>query len=227
MRMQVAAAIFAASMVVPATMVGDTIGQIDTFQNGTTNGWFAGGITGGVPANPPTVVSNGGPGGTGDAYLRITAVGGDGPGSRLVAINSAQWTGNLLAAGIQGVAMDLRNFGNTALTIRLRVENPLMGPPTDEAVSNVGVTLAASGGWTHAFIPLSAANFTAVLGSPQAALSNTTFFRIIHAPTAGDAEPVVGVLGVDNITLVGVPEPSTMLMLAGGLGFIAFRRWRR
>src|SRR5437868_4809250 len=59
---------------------GAVIGQIDTFQNGTTDGWFAGGLgTGAVPAIPPQVVANGGPQGTGDQYLRVTGVGGVGP----------------------------------------------------------------------------------------------------------------------------------------------------
>src|SRR3954454_19630876 len=58
-----------------------SIGQIDTFQDGTTDGWFAGGLgMGQVPPVPPQVIANGGPMGTGDQYLQITGLGG--PGGR-------------------------------------------------------------------------------------------------------------------------------------------------
>ena len=53
-----------------------TIGQIDTFQTGTTAGWFAGGLgTGGAPPTPPHVVPNGGPAGAG-AVAVCPAAGG-------------------------------------------------------------------------------------------------------------------------------------------------------
>ncbi len=210
-----------------APMFGATIGQIDTFQNGTTNNWFAGGITGNTPPTPPTVAATGGPGGAGDAYLVVTANGSNGPGGKLVAINAAQWAGNYLAPGIQGIALDLKNLGNTALTIRLLFEDPMGAPPVDEAVTNLGINLAPGSGWTHAFFPILPAGLTAVSGSPSAVLANTTFFRIIDAPTAGDAVPVVGSLGVDNVRLVGTPEPATLLLVAGGLGVLGLFRFRR
>ena len=113
---------------------GGIVGQIDTFQDGTRDGWFAGGLgLGQVPPIPPQVVANGGPAGTGDQYLQITAVGGNGAGSRLVAINLTQWAGDYLTSGISGIAMDLRNFANTDLTIRLLFEDPKGGPPVDQA----------------------------------------------------------------------------------------------
>jgi PEP-CTERM motif-containing protein len=206
--------------------VAATLGQTDTFQNLTTDNWFAGGLgTGSVPPVPPHVVATGGPAGAGDAFLQITAGGGDGPGSKLVAINAAQWAGNYLTAGISGIAMDLKNLGATPLDIRLLVEDPMMAPPLDEAVSTVGFVLPAGSGWQRAFFPLSPTSFTAVMGSVNAALGHATLLRIIHSTTAGDAEAVVGALGVDNIT--AVPEPSTLLLLAAGLGAIAVGRKKR
>jgi len=201
---------------------GGIIGQIDTFQDGTTDGWFAGGLgLGMVPPIPPQVVANGGPMGIGDRYLQITGLGGDGAGSRIVAINAAQWTGNYLSSGISGIGMDLKNFGSTALTIRLLFEDPMMAPPNDEAVTTLGISLPVGSGWTHAFYPISPSSMTVVMGDVNTLLSNTTLLRIIHSPTPGDAVSVVGVLGVDNISTV--PEPATWLTAIGFLGCIAVR----
>ena len=62
-----------------------TLGQIDTFESGTTEGWFAGGgPMGGVPPVPPTVIGDGGPGGAGDAYLQLSSNGSATAGGRLV-----------------------------------------------------------------------------------------------------------------------------------------------
>jgi hypothetical protein len=200
-----------------------TVGQVDTFQSGTTAGWFAGGLgMGMVPPVPPHVVFGGGPAGAGDNYLLITAIGGSDAGSRLVAINVAQWAGNYLTSGISGITMDLINLGNSDLNIRLLLEDPMGGPPVDEAVSTNGFFLPTGGGWTHAFFPISSSDLTAVDGSVNAVLANTTLLRIINSPTATDATTVVGVLGVDNIT--AVPEPATWLPLTAGLVVLAVRR---
>src|SRR3954464_14013122 len=96
---------------IPATAGAVVVGQIDTFQDGIDN-WFAGGLGfGQVPPIPPQVVLTGGPGGAGDAFLQITGLGGNGPGSKITAINGTQWAGDYLAAGVTSIALDLRNLG--------------------------------------------------------------------------------------------------------------------
>ena len=53
------------------------LGQIDTFESLTTAGWRVG-----DPNHPlPPVVVAGGPAGASDHFLRLTALGGSGPGS--------------------------------------------------------------------------------------------------------------------------------------------------
>ena len=102
---------------------------MDTF-SASAEGWFAGGgPLGGIPAVPPAVQPGGGPGGAGDPFLRITATGASGPGSRLVAMNGAQWSGDYLAAGVAALEMDLINIGASDLTVRLLFEDPSSGAP--------------------------------------------------------------------------------------------------
>ncbi len=200
------------------------IGQIDTFQSGTTEGWFAGGLGfAQVPPVPPFVSPNGGPLGVGDQYLVITSQGGNGPGSRLTAMNLAQWAGDYLSAGIIGIGLDLNNFGASDLTIRLLFEDPMGGPPADEAVTTMGFFLPGGSGWTHAVFPIAPSDFTVLSGDINTLLGNTTLIRIIHADAADEAEPIAGLLGVDNIT--AIPEPATLFM--AGLSLTGLALWRR
>ena len=201
-----------------------TIGQVDTFEGSIDNWSAGGGPFGQAPPVPPQVVDDGGPGGPGDGFLQITSQGGSGPGSRLVAMNiMGQWAGNYLAAGVSAIGLDLRNLGDTDLTVRLLFEDPIPLPPENEAVTSLGILLPAGGGWTHAVFPIGPAFLTALEGSATTVLQQTTILRIIHAPTASDAVPIAGVLGVDNIR--AIPEPaSTMLLGAATLALFLTRR---
>jgi len=199
------------------------VGQTDTFQDGTTDGWFAGGLgMGMVPPIPPHVVGSGGPAGGGDQFLQITASSDFGAGSRIAAINLSQWAGNY--NGIPGIAMDLKNFGSTALTIRLLFEDPMGGPPVDQAVTTFGQLLPVSDAWMHAFFAISPASLTVLQGNVNTLLGNTTLIRIIDSPTPTDAVNIKGVLGVDNIT--ATPEPATFLPVFSAFVWLVARRRR-
>ena len=59
-------------------------------------------------SNPPVRVSDGGPGGAGDAFLRVEGNGGSGSGSNLVAFNTDQWSGDYVANNVLAIrAMNL------------------------------------------------------------------------------------------------------------------------
>jgi len=111
--------------------------------------------------------------------------------------------------------MDLRNLGDSELTIRLVFESPFAAPP-NFAVTNTGFTLGARSDWTHVLFPIGVGDLTPLFGSSvTGALGDTTVLRIQHSTGATDAQPIAGILGVDNIS--AVPEPATTAMVVAGL----------
>jgi hypothetical protein len=227
MRFAAVAALVAFSVVLSPSAQAVTLGQVDTFEASIEN-WFAGGGPfGAVPPIPPSVVASGGPGGADDAYLQVTSNGSAGPGGRLVAMNGAQWAGDYLAAGVGGIAMDLRNFGTSDLTLRLLFEDPMAGaPPANLAATTFEVTLLAGGDWTHVVFPIAPTDLTVLMGDASTLLSNTTLIRLYHGTDAAfPGERIAGLLGVDNIAAVGaVPEPAALTLMLTGLALFGARR---
>jgi hypothetical protein len=238
-------------VLIPVDADAVTAGQIDTFEDGTTAGWTINLLGMGSPpaAALPTTVSTGGPAGPGDAYLQLGAVGGSGAGSRLSAINAAQWAGDYLASGVTTITLDVSNLGTTDLALRLLFENPVLGVtpvgPTDVAFSTDPITVPASSGWISVAFPITVADLTAEIGDVATALSTSTVFRIFHNPDPAFPGPGIGLpaivatLGVDNICAVApgvsciadiepVPEPGTVWLVGGSLmGLAALQRLRR
>lgn len=210
------AAIGVIALAAPASAI--TSGQIDDFQDGTTQGW-------GTPAinpNPPVVVADVGPAGAGDDSLQITSTGGIGAGSRLIAMNTTQWTGDYTAAGVTMVVADVNNIGATSLSLRLAFDGA-----GGQFSSTLPVSLAPGSGWEMAAFPIEAADLTSVGGTDVGAtLANATELRILSAASPafiGDA--IAAQLLVDN--LVAVPEPSELWLIAAGVStLVALRRLR-
>lgn len=207
--------------------VAAPIGPLDTFEDGTTQGWTVGLGPNGVPVLLPQNVADGGPAGAGDAFLRLTSSGQLGPSGRLTAMNVTQWAGNYLEEGIAGLRMDVRNPGGSDLSLRLLFET-LAIVPTNIAMTDA-IFLPAGSDWTTIVFPISVPSLTAVLGSVEGALAQTHVLRIFHSPEAAFPPPMVlAMLDVDNITVLPqqVPEPAFVLMLGAGLVAERLRRRR-
>lgn len=192
-----------------------TPGMVDTFQAGADGGWSYGPAGGAIG-----VEASGGPAGNGDGYLRIDALGGVGPNSRLTVIAGPQWQGDYLSAGVGGITMDLRNLSGSALDLRLW----LAGPPGATALSAEPVVLPAFSGWTQVSFGLGDG---ALVGQVAATLAGVQQLRLFHAPNAAfPGPPVVAALGVDNVSAVA--EPAVVWLMLPGLvavGALLRRRW--
>lgn len=218
------------ALIISTSVLAITPGQVDTFGDGTTQGWFVPGLS----ATPPVNILTGGPAGAGDPYLQLTATGGTGPGSRLSVLNDEQWTGNYPAAGITLIRMDVSNFGPDDLHLRLLLEDlpDEPGPPLNLALSADAIVVPAGSGWRTIEFPIAPADLLpGGIGTVAGALADVNTLRIFHNPDPTFPGPLVGIptvnviLGVDNIT--AVPEPASATLLALATTLLLTRRQRK
>ena len=193
-------AVATALLVAASSALAVTVGQKDDFEDGTTANWVVS-LFGAPHPAPPQNFATGGPAGVDDNYLRLTAQGGAGPGSRLAVINNVQWTGGYVAAGGGAISLDVNNFGTTDLTLRLQLSGP--ADLTNVAVTTAAVSVPAGSGWLAVSFPIDAASLTTTLGSAATLLTDVAEVRLFHNPAATSSPPpVTAVLGVDNVTLL-------------------------
>jgi hypothetical protein len=188
------------------------LGQIDNFQDGTTQNWRNGMSQPGI-SNIPT----GGPAGAGDRYLQVSSGGANQP--RSIVFNTNQWTGNYVAAGVTEVEMDVANFGTSSVSMRFALRSgPLRTSPG--YVLTTPLVLPPDHVWRHLIVQLDAAHLTPI--SSPAPLS-TFLLNVAEARVLNSAAPsLMGdagtfVFGVDNIHAFAIPEPTTWMLLVVGL----------
>jgi hypothetical protein len=210
------AAMVAGLLAADGAHASPTLGQVDDFQDGTTQNWNgASGFFSNVA---------GGQGGAGDLYLEVTSRGGNGPGSRIGTFNDNQWSGDYLSAGVTAVEVDLANFGLTDLDMRV----VLFGTSAEWTSTN-SLLVPADGIWRNYTFSLTAADLTLVGGAGplEDTLAGVERFLFRHqsGPPSGigGGTPVVGNLGLDNIT--AIPAPGAWALL--GVAALAARRRRR
>ncbi|MFL6515150.1 MAG: hypothetical protein ACJ8M1_09025 [Chthoniobacterales bacterium] len=196
-----------------------TPGQADTFQDGMTANWMNGGTV------QPQNISTGGPAGNGDRFMELTAD-GSGTNGRLTVFNRTQWLGNYVSSGVNEIDLDLNNFSNVTLSIRLAFKSGTFGGAPGY-VTTTAFTLAPNSGWQHATFSITAGAMTGV-GNPSAFATFFTApaeFRVINASTTSDlnGDAVIGQLGIDNI--IAVPEADTLVLVSTGI--VALTCWIR
>ncbi|MEO0734803.1 MAG: T9SS type A sorting domain-containing protein [Bacteroidota bacterium] len=163
------------------------------FADGTTQGWVNG-----SNAQNPVLISDGGPAGAGDAYLRITAD-GSGPGGKLAIFNvDSTWTGNFLAKQVRAIELSARNLSDQELTIRLAIDDAnRAGLVTDTAL----VLAANDTTWQTLEFPLGEDDLVGD-ADYQAVLANVTKVWIFHGGTAFPGPEIEAQVGVDDVELI-------------------------
>ena len=202
--------------------------QIDDFQDGTTLGW-ASSAFGAPNANPPANVSTGGPGGAGDRYLLLNSVGGMGPGSRLTAFNFfGQWSGDYLAAGIEQITADVRNFGSNDINLRLLIASVDGGGAIQSSAITDLVLLPVATNWTTISFSVNPNDLFSLAGSVDDALSNAAILRIFdnNAPAFPGTQQIAS-LSIDNITALTTPVPVPPALLLFFSACVPLLRWAR
>lgn len=174
-------------------------GQVDDFEDGTTQNWFEGSGTG------PINVSTGGPDGVDDNYLMDTATGTAGPGGRLVIRNLGnQWFGDYTSESIVTITFDARAEIND-LDLRLSITGS-----GGKFSTNNFVTVTAGSGWTEVSLSILPSDFVSVSdgsgGGPPGTdialtLASVSELRILSSPTpAWAGEIIEAEMHLDNIT---------------------------
>jgi hypothetical protein len=190
------------SLLIASQATAVTYDQVDDFQdpNDAKAGW-----RGGVGFTAQRRVADGGPGGAGDAYLRV-----DTRRYHLATKNTDQWAGNYLAAGIDAIEMDLKHIrpGTDAVEIRIL----LIGPGGVFASANLTDPISTDA-WQRYRFGLTAADLVHVTDGTGDLTDTLTAVRKLLIrndradPTVpGDHPPhITAALGIDNIH--AVPEP--------------------
>lgn len=159
-----------------------------------------------------------------DPYLFVPF----GEGNRIVTFERSIWAGDYLAAGVDEIALLVRNLGATDLVARLAIGDngaPLQG---GSWYATDGVPLPAGSGWQPVSFSLAPDALVNVQGTASAeqVLAGVSTLRILHAnDPAAIGDVLTGSLGVDAIT--AVPEPGAAARAAGAGAALAIAAWRR
>ncbi len=183
-----------------------TIGLINDFESGTTQGWSEGAQS----PNKPSNISTGGPAGADDNFLRNISSGVGQAGSKWLMFNTTNsWTGSWSSAGVSQVTLDVRNNSSSAITLRmaLGINN---NQNNNGSIISSGVEIDANSDWQNITFDVTASDFN----NPTTAtstLNNVGAFRIlINTNASWIGQTIAASVDVDNITTVGAVQVADL-----------------
>lgn len=196
---------------------------------------FDSGLEGWLPDKWQTSTTNGLS--LGNPYLRMAADGSGEIGKVVTFNQDSEWTGNYITAGVNGINLDIVNMSSSDV-VYLRILLGNRGNPQQSGgtwfLSETAIVIPAQSSWATVFLPLEENNMTKVgnlmgqVGTDtyEETFENIQAIRIMSARSKFSVigDEFLGVVGVDNISLV--PEPSTMPLIGLG-GLIIFYGRRR
>ena len=172
----------------------------------------------------------------GDHYLRLpVGINPGNRGSKLITYNpTASWTGDFLTKAVTGVTLDFANWSESdPVYLRLAISN-LANPQQSGGTwwtSSSPIYFAPNSGWGSASFQINessmhrVASLTGELGLDtfNDTLSNINGFRILSSVLgyAAIGDEFYGVVGMDNIQLISIPEPSFISLLLA-IFFVTF-----
>ena len=181
------------SLLISTSVCGQvTAGQVDDFEDTTTQSWRIGGAGG---ASGPTNIATGGPGGT--SYLQYISTGTGTVASKMIIINTNQWLGNYTSQGIKAIRFHVK-VENNDLNLRFAFNGD-----GGRISSTNPLFIAAGSGWQLVEIPIEASDFSLVSGGTDiaATLLNVYEVRLLSSSSpAWQGEIIASTLSLDNIT---------------------------
>ncbi|MEQ8846304.1 hypothetical protein [Botrimarina sp.] len=169
------------------------------------------------------VVPDGGPLGAGDGYLVYESTGVGRGGARMTlpadTFGAPDWAGDYAGSGVTGVSADVRNPGDTPLSLRLAVSSSGASYTT-----TTPVVIPAGSEWLSVALVFEDSAFTNLTGNEGdwplsrvlGAVEDIRFLSSEDLPTLGNPYPrgdvIAATIAVDNVLLT--PEPSSCLLLS-------------
>ena len=206
---------------------GITFGSIFVATGNTIISHFSNDLEGWEPLNPWLRSSVEGLS-EGDFYMRMpVGINPGNKGSKLIAFNPTnEWTGNFVEKGVTGVSLNFANWSESdPVYLRIAISN-LANPQQSGGTwwaSSTPIYFAPESGWGAVSFQINESsmqrvgNLTGELGLDtfEDTLSDIKGFRILSSTLGYGAigDEFYGVVGMDNIQLITIPEPSFIASL--------------
>jgi hypothetical protein len=173
----------------------------------------------------------------GDFYMRMpVGINPGNRGSKLIAFNPTDaWTGDFVAKGVTGVSLNFSNFSESdPVYLRIAISN-LASPQQSGGtwwVTDAYEFFAPESGWGNVSFQINESSMHRVgnlsgelgLDTFEETMSNINGFRILSSTLgyAAIGDEFYGVVGMDDIQLVTIPEPSFISLLLAIFSFTFF-----